>query len=129
VVDATLRSAVRQRAANRCEYCHRRQEDSPLVPLQIEHVIPRKHGGNDDSENLALACIDCNLRKSSDLAGIDPQTNALTPIFHPRLEKWETHFAWDGFQIKGLTAVGRTTVRVPQLNAGARLKVRRHTRQ
>lgn len=124
MVELRVRLAVRERAENRCEYCQKRQEESPLIALQIEHIIPRKHGGNDDFENLALACIDCNLRKSSDLAGIDPVTNQLTPLFHPRSDHWEDHFSWDGLRIVGLSAVGRTAVRVLDLNAPSRLRVR-----
>lgn len=123
-MDAPSRLAVRQRAGNRCEYCQKRQEESPLITLQIEHIIPRKHGGSDDLDNLALACADCNLRKSSDLAGLDPFTNKLTPLFHPRTDRWEDHFAWDALRIVGLTPVGRTTVRVLDLNASSRLRVR-----
>lgn len=98
------------------------------MPLQIEHIIPRKHGGNDDPDNLALACAECNLKKSSDLAGLDPETGALTPLFHPRRDSWSDHFEWDDLRIKGLTMIGRTTVRVLDLNAPARLRVRRATR-
>ena len=54
-MDAELRDAVRRRAGQACEYCQRRQIDSPLIPLQIEHIVPRKHGGVDSFENLALA--------------------------------------------------------------------------
>jgi hypothetical protein len=43
-MDAKLRTFVRERAAHRCEYCQRRQIDSPLAPLQIEHVIPKIPG-------------------------------------------------------------------------------------
>ncbi len=45
----------------------------------MEHMISIEHGGGDELENLALACAECNLKKSSDLAGIDPDTMALTP--------------------------------------------------
>ena len=74
MMDAELRAAVRERAGERCEYCQRRQADSPLIPLQIEHVVPRKHGGSDQLENLALACAECNLHKGSNLTGIDPES-------------------------------------------------------
>lgn len=123
-MEARLRAAVRRRAGNRCEYCQRRQDQSPLIPLQLEHIIPRKHGGGDELDNLALACADCNLRKSSDLAGIDPETNSLTPLYRPRRDVWDEHFAWDGVRIVGRTAVGRTTVRVLDLNSPSRLRVR-----
>lgn len=115
---------VRSRAGERREYCLRRQEVSPLIRLQIEHVIPRKHDGDDDLTNLALACVDCNLRKSSDLAGLDPVSGGLTPLFHPRQDVWGDHFEWDGLGIVGKTAVGRTTVRVLTLNSPERLRVR-----
>lgn len=124
MVDARIRLIVRDRAGNRCEYCQKRQDESPLITLQIEHIIPRKHGGKDDFENLALACADCNLHKSSDLAGIDPATNLLTLLFHPRTDRWDDHFRWDGLRIVGSTAVGRTTVRVLDLNSPTRLRVR-----
>ncbi len=53
-----LRARVRERAGNRCEYCQLRQEDSPLAALLIKHIVPRIHGGADDLNSLALACID-----------------------------------------------------------------------
>ncbi len=127
-MDAELRSAVRRRAAQACEYCQRREIDSPLIPLQIEHIIPRKHGGLDSFGNLALACAECNLHKGSNLTGIDPESKQVTALFDPRRDAWDDHFSWDGLRIVGLTAVGRTTVRVLELNSGARLRVRLATR-
>lgn len=124
-MDSATRLAVRQRAGNACEYCRRQQEDSPLITLQVEHIIPRKHDGNDDLNNLALACVDCNLKKSSDLAGLDPETGILTPLFHPRSNVWSEHFRMEGFRVRGLSAIGRTTVQVLDLNSPARLRVRR----
>ena len=123
-MDAALRSAVRERAGQRCEYCQRRQIDSPLIPLQIEHIIPRKHGGDDVSENLALACADCNLRKGSNLTGIDQVTNQITPLYDPRRQAWLEHFRWDEMRIVGLTPTGRATVRVLDLNSAERIRVR-----
>lgn len=126
-MDARVRAMVRDRAGNQCEYCQRAQETSPLIRLQIEHIIPIKHGGGDEDSNLGLACAECNLKKSSDLAGFDPATNELTPLFHPRRNLWSDHFAWQNLRIIGLTAIGRTTVRVLDLNNPARLQVRMAT--
>lgn len=83
-MDRHTRQSVRERAKNRCEYCGLSQELSPVAQLQIEHIIPRKHGGGDDEQNLALACIDCNLAKSSNLTGIDPASGAIVQLFNPR---------------------------------------------
>ena len=115
---------MRERGANRCEYCHLHQDDSPLAVLHVEHIMPRAHGGTDDLENLALACIDCNLHKGPNLTGIDPVTNQVTELFHPRRHQWENHFEWNGIHLVGKTAIGRTTVRVLHINSDDQLALR-----
>jgi 5-methylcytosine-specific restriction endonuclease McrA len=77
--DAETRRRVRLRAGDACEYCGLLQIDSPFARLDIEHVLPKKLGGDDSYDNLALACIDCNLAKGANIAGMDPQTDRLTP--------------------------------------------------
>ena len=118
------RAFVRQRAANRCEYCHPHQNDSPLAALHFEYIRPRKHGGSDDESNLGLACIDCNLHIGSNLTGIDPLTGAVTKLFHPRQQRWEDHFAFEEIYITGRTAVSRTTIQVLDMNSDDQLKRR-----
>jgi hypothetical protein len=120
---------VRERAGNRCEYCQLHQEDSPLATLHIEHIIPKKHEGSDELDNLALACIDCNLHKGSNLAGIDPDTNEVTELFHPRRQEWDAHFVWAGIIIVGQTAVGRATIRVLNMNSEDQLALRPSRRE
>ncbi len=120
----STRASVRERAAHRCEYCQLRQDDSPLASLHIEHIVPKKHGGSDEIDNLALACIDCNLHKGTNLTGIDPETEEITRLFHPRRQRWDEHFEWAGIYVAGKTAVGRTTVRVLDMNSDDRLALR-----
>jgi len=127
-MDAVTRHHVRRRADNRCEYCGLRQDESPLAALHIEHILPKKHGGTDDLENLALACIDCNLHKGSNVAGYDPETGRLTELFSPRHHRWNDHFNWRGASIVGTTAIGRTTVEVLRLNAEERVQLRMASR-
>lgn len=91
---AAFERGIRERAHNTCEYCRLRQGDSPLAALHIEHIVPKSHGGTDDAGYLALACIDCNLHKGTNLRGIDPQTNQVTELFHPRRQNWDSHFEW-----------------------------------
>ena len=123
-MDAATRNLVRRRAGQRCEYCALHQDQSPLAALQLEHIRPRKHNGTDDLDNLALACIDCNLHKGTNIAGYDPRTGTLTELFNPRRQVWSEHFEWRGLEIRGLTAVGRTTVAVLELNGEDRLELR-----
>src|SRR6266567_2888687 len=113
-----IRARVRERGANTCEYCQLRQEVSPLAALHIEHIIPKVHGGSDELDNLAFAGVDCNLHKGTNLAGIDPETNALTELFHPRRHNWNDLFEWQGITLVGRTAIGRTTARVLNMEFG-----------
>ena len=91
-MDIATRRLVRQRAADRCEYCGLHEEHSPLATLQLEHIVPKKHGGTDNLNNLALACIDCNLHQGSNLTGYDPETGEITELFNPRTQRWTDHF-------------------------------------
>jgi len=124
VIQAETRRLVRIRALNACEYCGLLQTHSPLAALQIDHVLPLKHRGTDELENLALACIDCNLSKGSNIAGIDPATGATTELFHPRSQLWADHFEWKGVHLIGKTAVGRTSVEVLRMNSEEQVQLR-----
>ncbi|MEX0711106.1 MAG: HNH endonuclease signature motif containing protein [Pirellulales bacterium] len=125
---ASLRALVRRRAGNRCEYCHLRQEHSPLVQFHVEHVIPRQHGGKSNASNLALACYRCNLHKGPNLSGINPDDGAIVTLFSPRQQLWDEHFEMRGALVVGLTPTGRATVRVLNINAIDRLRLRSELR-
>ena len=119
-----VRQLVRNRAGNCCEYC-RLPAAAGTVPFHVDHINPLKHGGSDDSDNLCLACYKCNAHKGHDLVGFDPQTGELTRLYNPREQRWEEHFTIQAdLRIQGLTAQGRTTVRVLQMNDEDRLENR-----
>ena len=120
----STRASVQERAGPSREYCQLHQEDSPLAVLHVEHIVPRIHGGTDDLDNLALACIDCNLHKGTNLTGIDPESRQVTELFHPRRHRWEDHFEWRGIYLTGKTAIGRATVRVLKMNSEDQLALR-----
>jgi 5-methylcytosine-specific restriction endonuclease McrA len=124
MIGSQTRTQVRERAHNACEYCHLHQNDSPLAALHIEHIIPKVHGGTDRFDNLALAGIDCNLHKGTNLTGVDPETNRVTELFHPRREEWNEHFEWQGIYLTGKTAIGRTTIRVLNMNSEDQVSLR-----
>lgn len=123
-MDAAVRELVHHRAGDRCEYCLLKQAHLTFSIFQVEHIIPRKHGGDDDPANLALACDRCNSHKSANLTGIDPETGEIIALFNPRQHSWEEHFRLSDSTIVGLTAVGRTTGRVLNMNEDRRVRLR-----
>jgi hypothetical protein len=120
-MNRTVRQLVRERAAFRCEYCLQSEDETLEHFLQVEHIIARKHDGTDSLDNLALACLNCNSHKGANLAGIDPESGALSRLFHPRQHNWHEHFEKIGLFIIGRTPVGRSTVQVLCLNSAERL--------
>lgn len=122
-MDDELRSQVRSRANGCCEYCLLNEEDDAYT-FHVEHIIPRKHRGETELGNLALACHQCNLHKGSNLTGRDPKTDAVTELFNPRTQVWSDHFRINRAKIKGLTDVGRTTVAVLNINDDDRVELR-----
>lgn len=124
MADEAQRARVVLRTDERCEYCHLRQTHAPFISFHIDHIIPRKHGGGTVDSNLALACIHCNLHKSSNLSGIDPQSGDITTLFNPRRDQWDEHFAFENAFLVGLTPTGRATVRTLNMNGADRLELR-----
>jgi hypothetical protein len=122
-MDSATSLFVRRRAGERCEYCRLPQAASALR-FHIEHIVARQHGGTDDSANLALACPECNYQKGTNLSALDPDTGALTPLFHPRRDQWPEDFARAGARIVGKTPKGRATAWLLEMNTGDRLRWR-----
>jgi hypothetical protein len=124
-IPAQIREAVEKRAENVCEYC--------LLPgisahfkHQVDHILPRKHGGQTVLENLALACWRCNLHKGTDVGSFDFETNdEFARFFNPRAQSWEEHFRIENAEIIPLTAEARVTVRIFRLNDEERREERR----
>lgn len=79
-----VRTFVRLRAGKRCEYCQLHESDQPLLSFHIEHIVARKHHGDDDPKNLAWSCLECKLSKSSNLSGRDMVTGRIVVLFNPR---------------------------------------------
>ena len=111
------------RARQRCEYC-RMHQSLQGASFHIEHIIPTSRGGSDNLDNLALACPSCNLHKSDRTEEVDPSSNATVPLFNPRTDSWTDHFQWDGYRIVGVSAIGRASVSVLDLNHLRRLLIR-----
>jgi HNH endonuclease len=123
-ISLALRQLVSERAQAKCEYC-RLHQDFSIYSHEIDHIIAQKHGGRTVSENLALACLVCNRHKGSDLTTIDPMTQEITPLFHPRSHTWLEHFVLEDSAIVGITQLGRATAFLLMFNNPTRLLQRR----
>ncbi|MBC7798886.1 MAG: HNH endonuclease [Pyrinomonadaceae bacterium] len=124
-ISKKVRREVFERAKNLCEYCFR-SEDFTIYSHEIDHIIPRKHGGGNEFENLALSCWQCNGNKGTDFCSFDWETNgALTLFFNPRKQIWTNHFKLEKAEIVALTAEARVTTRILRFNDAERIEERR----
>ncbi len=123
-LSASQRREVHERAGGCCEYC-RRSVDVRLAQFEIDHIVARKCGGDESSDNLCLTCAPCNRHKGAKVAGIDPLTDEATRLFNPCQQVWREHFQInaDG-SLSGLTPEGRATVIVLRLNEAPRVEQR-----
>ena len=111
------RKLVERRAKGRCEYC-RAPQDIAAYTFHVEHIVPRVAGGADHPTNAALSCWSCNSAKAGHQTGINPTTGVEEPLFHPRRQLWDEHFALspDRLRVLGRTATGRATVTRLRMN-------------
>ncbi|MES2464784.1 MAG: HNH endonuclease signature motif containing protein [Armatimonadota bacterium] len=119
-------ATVAERAGNRCEYC-RAPEQVFNFPFENEHIWPRSNGGDNSSENLALACESCNVFKSDATTAQDPVESVEVPLFHPRHDHWDEHFTVNAEEatIDGQTPKGRATILRLRINSTFQIQARR----
>jgi hypothetical protein len=119
------RGLIRERAGDCCEYCRVAQDDR-LSKFQVDHIIPLKHGGTDDTDNLCLACLKCNGFKGPNVAALDPETGEATRLYDPRRQQWDDHFQINpDATLTGISPAGRATIIVLLINEESRVKQRR----
>ena len=76
-----VREYLLEKWGRKCVYC-----DAEHTPLTIDHIHSRSRGGSDRVSNLAIACHDCNQRKSNrdvvEFLAHDPQRLARIEASH-----------------------------------------------
>jgi len=74
--------------------------------------MPVSKDGEKDLENLTLTCPGCNGHKYNKIEYLNPVDGEMVPLFKPRTQYWQDHFAWndDFTRIVALTATGRATI-------------------
>lgn len=124
-IPETLRRQVRARGADQCEYCLL-PERYALKRHEVDHIRAEKHGGTTSSDNLCLSCYECNRNKGSDLSSVDPVSDDVVPLYHPRRDTWADHFSLEAAGlVRGKTARGRVTVLLLRMNDPDRILLRR----
>jgi 5-methylcytosine-specific restriction endonuclease McrA len=124
IPDAVKR-IVATRANNICEYC-RCLEDFSTQSFTVDHIKPKKVGGETIPENLAWSCFGCNAYKHTKTEGIDPETKQKISLFNPRQQSWHDYFKWteDETEIIGKTPCGRATTLTLRLNRSGIVNLR-----
>jgi ATP adenylyltransferase len=61
-LSGSLRYEVLKRAGFRCELCGISADERAI---EVDHILPRKHGGEDDITNLQALCFKCNANKGA----------------------------------------------------------------
>ena len=124
-ISKDLRRLTAERAGDKCEYCHLPQK-ARISKYEIEHILPRQHGGQTVSENLAFACLRCNRRKGTNLGSFDLETGSFILFFNPRIQNWTENFqVLESGEIKPLTAEARVTIKILRINDAQQIEERR----
>lgn len=70
-ISGSIRYRVFTRAKGRCECCGAHEHQAAL---EVDHIIPKNHGGSDDISNFQALCFRCNAGKrdsdSTDFRGV-----------------------------------------------------------
>ena len=59
-ISGSVKYRVLTRARGRCECCGAHEDQRAL---EVDHIIPKNHGGSDDLSNLQALCFRCNAGK------------------------------------------------------------------
>ena len=62
--------------------------------------------------------------KGTNSSAVDPESDAVVRLFHPRQDRWDEHFVFVSQRVIGLTATGRASVWLLQMNAPDRINLR-----
>ena len=80
-----------------------------FLSFELDHIIPIKHGGSSDLENLAYTCPHCIPYKGSDFATIFK--NEIVRLFNPRSDGWAEHFEIVQGHITSKSKIGEASVK------------------
>ncbi|WP_229600112.1 HNH endonuclease signature motif containing protein [Runella sp. SP2] len=86
------------------------------ISHQIDHIISIKHGGENNLDNLAYACFQCNVNKGSDIGTVLLPDRTLIRLYNPRIDYWHDHFEIENGVIYPKTTIGQATIKILDFN-------------
>ena len=125
-IPIAIQRAVLELSRDYCEYC--------VVPsnfstdyFHYEHIIALALNAPTELGNIARSCGICNNNKRDKIEHIDPLTQEIVRLFHPRQDVWTDHFqrSNDDLYIVGITPIGRATIDLLKLNRTNALNLRK----
>ncbi len=123
-ITAAQHREILRRSGGCCEYCLV-AHDHRAIQLHVDHIISKKHGGEDTLDNLCSACRSCNQYKGANVAALDPLTDEPARLYSPRAQAWDDHFELKvDMTIAGRSPEGRATVAVLRMNLARRVSER-----
>jgi hypothetical protein len=123
-VTLKVKKEIALRAGFRCEYCLLSERVS-YFSFHIEHIRSIKHGGENNIENLAYCCPDCNFYKGTDVGTFVGSEFNLVRFFNPRVDTWQEHFEIQEANIYGKSEIGIATAQIFKCNEIDRLIFRK----
>lgn len=112
----------RSRAGDCCDY-RLLPENSGTITFHVDHIRPIKHNGSDDNETCVCPVINSTATWADNISGYDPETDKLTPLYHPRRHSWDEPLKLEAdYTITGLTPEGCTTLYVLKINKEIRVQ-------
>ena len=126
-INRAVRDILKNARITGCLVDHQTELEIALREALANAVL---HGNRSNADKKVLVRAYCDPRRGFVIAvrdegpGFDPETNAVTGLFHPRRQRWEDHFERRGIYVIGKTALGRTTVQVLNMNSEDQLTLR-----
>ena len=86
-IPIAIQRAILELSRNYCEYCVMPSNYSTDF-FHFEHIIPLILNGKTEFANLARSCGICNNNKRDKVEHIDPLTQEMVRLYHPREDVW-----------------------------------------
>jgi len=121
-MDQALRSLVRSRAGDVCEYCRKPLRGSHASTSSMSSLASTVVRPNRTTWRWRAAFATSTRDRTSPVLIL--KADSLCPYFIHAETFWTEHFTWQGTVVVGRTATGRATMQLLSMNDWQRVEVR-----